>query len=394
MNDAVATSALASCPANARRVLVLQGGGALGSYQAGAFEALYEHTFDPVWVAGISIGAINAAIIAGNPREKRVERLKEFWELVSSPVLWQPIGKSDHSRSAFNEASAAFVATFGVPGFFQPRLPPAPLWPRGTPQAMSYYDTAPLRETLLKLVDFDLINSKQVRLSIGAVNVKTGNFAYFDNTKQPIGPEHIMASGALPPGFPPVEIDGEYYWDGGLVSNTPLDYVLEQEKTDDLLIFQVDLFSARGALPDSVLEAAEREKDIRYSSRTRQITDANKKLHTARKALRELIARLPADLKNDPLVATLSEAAKENTVTVVHLIYKSKNFESSSKDYDFSRVGMIEHWKSGLQDVHITMRHPECFTNPQLGETMVTYDLTGDGRNQRLEQTPTGASNG
>jgi NTE family protein len=259
---------------------------------------------------------------------------------------------------------------------------------------MSYYDTAPLRETLLKLVDFDLINSKQVRLSVGAVNVKTGNFAYFDNTRQTIGPEHIMASGALPPGFPPVEIDGEYYWDGGLVSNTPLDYVLEQEKSDDLLIFQVDLFSARGTLPDSVLEAAEREKDIRYSSRTRQITDANKKLHTARKALRELIARLPPDLKNDPLVTTLSEAAKENTVTVVHLIYKSKNFESSSKDYDFSRVGMIEHWKSGMQDVHITMQHPECFTNPQIGETMVTYDLTGDGRNQRLEQTPTGASNG
>jgi len=395
MTDAVATtSALASCPANARRVLVLQGGGALGSYQAGAFEALYQHQFDPVWVAGISIGAINAAIIAGNPREKRVERLKEFWELVSSPVLWRPLGKGDHSRSAFNEASAAWVATFGVPGFFQPHVPPAPFWPRGAPQAISYYDTAPLRDTLLRLVDFDLINAKQVRLSVGAVNVKTGNFAYFDNTKQPIGPEHIMASGALPPGFPPVEIDGEHYWDGGLVSNTPLDYVLEQEKQDDLLIFQVDLFSARGALPDTVLEAAEREKDIRYSSRTRQITDANKRLHTARKALRELIARLPPDLKNDPLVATLSEAAKENTVTVVHLIYKSKNFESSSKDYDFSRVGMVEHWKSGMQDVQITMQHPECFTNPQLGETMVTYDLTGDGRNQRLEQTPTGASNG
>lgn len=393
MNDAVSTTKPAQAPALARRVLVLQGGGALGAYQAGAYAALCRHQFDPAWVAGISIGAINAAIIAGNPQERRVERLKEFWELVSSPVPWRPIVKGEQSRSAFNETSAAIIATFGVPGFFTPRLPPAPLWPRGTPQAISYYDTAPLKQTLMRLVDFDLINSKQVRLSVGAVNVRTGNFAYFDNTLQKIGPEHIMASGALPPGFPPVEIDGEHYWDGGLVSNTPLDYVLEQEKVEDLLIFQVDLFSARGPLPDSILEAQEREKDIRYSSRTRLITDANKKLHNTRKALRELIARLPAELKADPLVATLSEAAKENTVTVIHLIYKSKVFESGSKDYDFSRVGMLEHWRAGEEDVRVTMQHPECFMKPQAGETMVAYDVTGDGRERPLEQTSKGASN-
>jgi NTE family protein len=394
MNDASSTTRPAQCPANAKRVLVLQGGGALGSYQAGAYAALCRHSFDPVWIAGISIGAINAAIIAGNPKERRAERLKEFWELVSSPVLWRPIVKGDDSRTAFNEASAAWIATFGVPGFFTPRIPPAPWWPRGSPQSISYYDTAPLRATLLKLVDFDLINSKQVRLSVGAVNVRTGNFAYFDNTTQKIGPEHIMASGALPPGFPPVEIDGEHYWDGGLVSNTPLDYVLEQEKVEDLLIFQVDLFSARGQLPDSILEAQEREKDIRYSSRTRLITDANKKLHNTRKALRELIARLPADLKSDPLVATLSEAAKENTVTVIHLIYKSKAFESGSKDYDFSRIGVLEHWRAGEEDVRETMQHPECFEKPQAGETMVAYDLTGDGKKRQPEQVKEGAPNG
>lgn len=394
MNDASSITKPAQCPADAMRVLVLQGGGALGSYQAGAYAALCRHNFDPAWVAGISIGAVNAAIIAGNPKEKRGPRLKEFWELVSSPVLWRPLGKGDQSRSAFNEASAAFIATFGVPGFFTPRVPPAPLWPRGTPQAISYYDTAPLRDTLLRLVDFDLINSKQVRLSVGAVNVRTGNFAYFDNTRDRIGPEHIMASGALPPGFPPVEIDGEHYWDGGLVSNTPLDYVLDQEKVHDLLIFQVDLFSARGPLPDSILEAQEREKDIRFSSRTRLITDANKKLHNTRKALRELIARLPVDLKADPLVATLCEAAKENTVTVIHLIYKSKAFESGSKDYDFSRVGMLEHWRAGEEDVRVTMLHPECFEQPQAGETMVAYDLTGDGRARHPEQAKQGASNG
>jgi NTE family protein len=393
MNDAVATKP-PQCPADAKRVLVLQGGGALGSYQAGAYDALCHHGFDPAWVAGISIGAINAAIIAGNPKERRIPRLKEFWEKVSSPVMWRPIVKSEQSRSIFNEASAAYVATFGVPGFFTPRMPPAPLWPRGTPQAISYYDTAPLRATLESLVDFKLINEKHVRLSVGAVNVRTGNFAYFDNTLQKIGPEHIMASGALPPGFPPVEIDGEYYWDGGLVSNTPLDYVLDHEKKDDLLVFQVDLFSARGEVPDSILEATEREKDIRYSSRTRLITDANTKLHNTRKALRELIARLPEDLKNDPLVTALAEGAKENTVTVIHLIYKSKIFESGSKDYDFSRVGMVEHWRAGEEDVRVTMLHPECFMKPQAGETMVAYDVTGAYGKRSPEQTAKGAPNG
>lgn len=393
MDDPTAASNSATPPVEAKRVLVLQGGGALGSYQAGAYDALCSHGFDPAWVAGISIGAINAAIIAGNPKERRVERLKEFWKKVSSPVMWRPVLKGEQSRTIFNETSAAFVATFGVPGFFTPRVPPAPLWPRGTPQAISYYDTAPLRETLGRLVDFDLINSKQVRLSIGAVNVRTGNFAYFDNATQKIGPEHIMASGALPPGFPPVEIDGEHYWDGGLVSNTPLDYVLDQEKTEDLLIFQVDLFSARGLLPDSILEATEREKDIRFSSRTRLATDANKKLHNTRKALRELIVRLPDELKTDPLVATLSEAAMENTVTVIQLIYKSKVFESGSKDYDFSRVGVLEHWRAGGEDVRITLQHPDCFAKPQAGETMVAYDLTGDGRKRAPEQTEKGIFN-
>jgi NTE family protein len=365
-------------PALAQRVLVLQGGGALGSYQAGAYQALCHHDFEPEWVAGISIGAINSAIIAGNPRETRLAKLREFWNLVSSPISWQPAVGGDQARSVFNETSAALVATFGVPGFFVPRFPPAVLWPMGSAQSLSYYDTAPLRQTLERLVDFDRINSKATRLSIGAVNVKTGNFTYFDNTQQTIRPEHIMASGALPPGLPAIEIDGEFYWDGGVASNTPLDYVLECETESDLLIFQVDLFSARGPLPTTLLEAAEREKDIRYSSRTRMNTDMNKKLHNARKAVRSLIAKLPAELKSDPDVVFLNEAAKENTVTVVHLIYKSKNFETSSKDYDFSQYAMQEHWKAGERDVYLSMRHPEWLERPQNGETMVTYDLTGD----------------
>jgi len=379
-----ANSAPARTPATAQRVLVLQGGGALGSYQAGAYQALCHHDFEPDWIAGISIGAINAAIIAGNPREKRVARLKEFWELVSSPVPWNPVASGGGGRSAFNEASAALIATFGVPGFFRPRIPPAPLWPQGSPQSQSYYDTAPLRATLERLVDFDRINDLKTRLSVGAVSVTTGNFKYFDNFEfrklgKKIGPEHIMASGALPPGFPSIEIEGEHFWDGGIATNTPLDFVLDEEINNDLLIFQVDLFSARGPLPVSLLEAAEREKDIRFSSRTRMNTDKNKQIHNARRALRDLIGKLPDYLKNDPSVELLRKAAKENTVTVVHLIYRSKNYESSSKDYDFSHIGMVEHWSAGERDVHLSMRHEDWLNRPQSDETMVTYDLTGDG---------------
>jgi len=378
-------------PAQARRVLVLQGGGALGSYQAGAFQALCAASFEPEWVAGISIGAINAAIIAGNEARHRVERLKEFWEMVSASVSWNPMLNGDRSRSLFNETSAAVIATFGVPGFFTPRIPPAPLWPQGSPQALSYYDTAPLKKTLERLVDFDRINDLKCRLSVGAVGITSGNFRYFDNVEfkregKRIGPEHIMASGALPPGFPAVLIDGEYYWDGGIASNTPLDFVLDAETDRDLLIFQVDLFSARGRLPETLLEAAEREKDIRFSSRTRMNTDKNRQVHNARKAVLDLIGKLPDNLQHDPSVEYLRKVAKENTVTVVHLIYKSKNYETNSKDYDFSHVGMVEHWNAGVRDVHLSMRHKEWLERPQSGETMVTYDMTGEGTDAPVDK--------
>lgn len=373
------------------RVLVLQGGGALGSYQAGAYQALCHSGFDPEWVAGISIGAINAAIIAGNEPEKRVDRLKEFWEMAASPVPWSPLLTNDQQRAYFNETSAAVIAAFGVPGFFAPRFPPAPLWPQGSPQSLSYYDTAPLRATLERLVDFDRINDLKTRLSVGAVSVTSGNFTYFDNVNfkklgKKIGPEHIMASGALPPGFPSVVIEGEHFWDGGIASNTPLDFVLDEEVRKDLLIFQVDLFSARGPLPTTILEAGEREKDIRFSSRTRMNTDKNKKIHNIRTALRDLIGKLPDHLKNDPSVELLSEASKENTVKVVHLIYRSKNYESSSKDYNFSRVGMVEHWGSGERDVYLSMRHKEWLERPQSDETMVTYDLTQEDSEQAKQE--------
>jgi NTE family protein len=383
----------ATTPAQAQRILVLQGGGALGSYQAGAYQALCHFDFEPTWIAGVSIGAINAAIIAGNEREKRVARLKEFWQTVSPGAPWvpAPITKADRERSLYNETNAALVATFGTPGFFTPRLPPAPLWPKGSPEAQSYYDTAPLRKTLERLVDFDRINDLKCRLSVGAVGVTTGNLKYFDNVElkrqgKRIGPEHIMASGALPPGFPSIVIDGEHYWDGGIASNTPLDFVLDAETKNDLLIFQIDLFSARGPLPQSLLEAAEREKDIRFSSRTRMSTDKNRQLHNARKAVLDLIEKLPDDLKSDPSAVFLREAARESTVTVVHLIYRSKNYESSSKDYDFSHVAMVEHWEAGVRDVHRSMQCRDRLERPQTDETMVTYDLSGEQDPPKKEQ--------
>ncbi len=232
-----------------KEVLVLQGGGALGSYQAGAFQSLTERGHAPDWVAGISIGAINAAIICGNPPERRVERLEAFWKEASSRLVIAPPATDLVTRRAFNEFSAATTAAFGVPGFFTPRpLLPSLLFSREAQNA-SVYETRPLRDTLTQLVDFDRINGGDVRLSVGVVNVRTGNFRYFDTDAEEILPEHIMASGALPPGFPPVEIDQELYWDGGLVSNTPLQYVLEVGgPREDMCVFQVDLFSARGPL--------------------------------------------------------------------------------------------------------------------------------------------------
>ncbi|WP_293905057.1 patatin-like phospholipase family protein [Phenylobacterium sp.] len=362
------------------RVLVLQGGGALGSYQGGVAEGLVEADLRPGWVAGISIGAINAALIAGNPPEHRYERLQAFWQLASSaaPVTQAP--GNAQIRAFWNEANAGWIAAFGVPGFFKPRIPPSFLYPPGTIEAISLYDTAPLKATLDQLVDFDRINAGETRLSVGAVNVRTGNFEYFDNTKPGtvIRAEHIMASGALPPGFPPIEIDGEHYWDGGIVSNTPLQYVLDEAGDRNLLIFQVDLFSARGEMPKTLLEAAEREKDIRFSSRTRLNTDLAKQLHNTKAALQHLLDALPPELAAVEGVPLLRAFAQESSIAIVQLIYRSKLYEGNSKDYEFSRVTMQEHWAAGLADVRQTLKDPAWLGHP-LESGIVTYDLTTDG---------------
>jgi NTE family protein len=358
----------------ARRVLVLQGGGALGSYQAGVYEGLAAQDVRPQWVAGISIGAINAALIAGNPPERQVERLREFWRLVSDGPQAPAWGFGVAPRALVSQANAAGAMVFGVNGFFRPRFPPPQLQPPGGPQAISFYDTAPLKSTLERLVDFDRINAGVVRLSVGAVDIQTGNFVYFDSRRDRIGPEHIMASGALPPGLPPIEIDGAFYWDGGLVSNTPLDYVLEGTCRDDLLIFQVDLFPARGPMPRTLQEAAERETDIRYSSRTRLNTDQALRTHRLRRLARELIESLPPGLAAGDSARALGRLTAENAISIVHLIYRRKAYESHAKDYEFSRETMLEHWASGLAAVERAFVRREAILRPAPGTCHQTFD--------------------
>ena len=363
-----------------KTVLVLQGGGALGAYQAGAYEALDEFGYQPDWVAGISIGAVNAAIIAGNPVERRVARLRAFWETVSSRLLAEPVFPGSNARAVFNEASAAWVSAGGVPGFFAPRFPPAVVMPAGSSEATSIYDTAPLRDTLKDLVDFKELNGNGIRLSVGAVNVTTGNFVYFDTADHELGPEHIMASGALPPGFPAIVIDGAAYWDGGLVSNTPLHYVLDEGgPREDMCVFQVDLFSARGQLPQTLGDVTEREKEIRYSSRTRMNTDTFRELQTLRRAARRLYRKLPEELKDDPDARYLEGCGCDAAITIVHLIHRTAAFESQSKDYEFSRLSVEEHWEAGRNDVRRTMRHKDWTSRAKPTQGVTIFDLTKDG---------------
>jgi NTE family protein len=370
-----------------RVALVLQGGGALGAYQAGVYEELSSTAYQPDWFAGVSIGAINAALMAGNPPERRVERLSEFWHLVSSGMGLQAgalpaapwlkaVSEITQPRSAFNQFSALWSAMLGIPGFYRPRIPPAVLQPDGTPGALGIYDTAPLRETLERLIDFELINSRKVRLSMGAVNVRSGNSDYFDNFDRVIGPEHVMASGALPPAFPPVVIGGESYWDGGLVSNTPLQYVLDMRARESLLVLQVDLFSARGELPVNLADVQQRQKDILYSSRTRYNSNMAAEVANTRKAIGDLLSKLPERLKGDDSVRSLAESLRTPRTDIVHLIYRQASWELESKDYEFSRMSVLEHWQSGQRDMRDTITHPEWLKSSGQDEGVTQYDLT------------------
>jgi NTE family protein len=365
--------------------LVLQGGGALGAYQAGVAEALGDAGLWPNWIAGISIGALNAAIIAGNPPERRVERLREFWRTICQSPLWPSVPAPpwfDETRwpmavqNGLSGLAAWRALVEGQAGFFRPRVPPPVLQAHASPASASWYDTAPLRATLERLVDFDRVNdARAMRVSVGAVNVRTGNFAYFDNTRERLRPEHFMASGALPPGFPAVEIDGEFYWDGGMVSNTPLYRVLTERPHRDMLVFQVDLWSARGELPRDMAGVAERAKEIQYSSRTRLVTEYMHQSREQQRLLRALMALVPPERRDAPAWRCAESVANGALTNLIHLIYRDKPYEGHYKDYEFSPSSMEGHWRSGLDDMRHTLAHPRWFEPPGAEQPFVTHDV-------------------
>lgn len=359
--------------------LLLQGGGALGSFQAGVYERLDSLAIDVDWVAGISIGAINAALIAGNLPEHRIERMRAFWNKMSGgmPNFWIP--DENHIREAAHLSAAAAVMAFGVPGFFRPNFLPPPFHIKGSSGAIAYYDTTPLIETLDSLVNWDLLNDGPVRLSVGAVNIETGDFKYFDTRDGEDGPtridaRHIMASGALPPGLPPIKIGDAHYWDGGMVSNTPLQHVLDHQK-GDMLIFQVDLFPAEGPMPMEMTDVYSRAKDIQYSSRTRQVTDQYLKMRREHKAMKTLLDKLPESFADDPDVKELRGYLDNGAVNVVHLIYRSRIWESSARDFEFSRATMLDHWDQGCEAVEGVMKKGDIIARNILDGTSATFDL-------------------
>jgi NTE family protein len=355
--------------------LVLQGGGALGAYQAGVYQALHEAGLEPDWVAGVSIGAVNAALIAGNAKEKRLERLEAFWTTItaSDPLTLWPDG--DAPRKLRNGLSAANTMLFGQPGFFKPNTTNAWMAQRGSKMSTAFYDSSPLHATLTKLVDFELLNSGVTRLAVGAVNVETANFAYFDNANVTIGPEHIMASGALPPALPMIRIGKDYYWDGGLVSNTPLQHILENVGRQNTLVFQVDLFSSRGEIPRDMPEVLSRQKDIQYSSRTRLTTDIYTKVHKLHQALRDALELIPEDKLTPDQRQQKADLAHLPAINIMQMIYRQKAYEGDAKDYEFSRLSMKDHWRSGYFDTRNTLQHSDWLVMSEIDDGITTHDI-------------------
>ena len=358
-----------------RVALVLQGGGALGAYQAGVYQAMHEAGIEPDWVSGVSIGAINAAIIAGNPPHRRLRQLQTFWEQITERKIWPFTPDGDVFRKARNATSSVLTMMAGQPGFFAPRFPSPWLSFTGAQNATSYYDNAPLKLTLESLVDFSLINDKAVRLAVGAVNVLTGNFVYFDNFNEMIEPEHVMASGALPPALPMVKIGTDHFWDGGIVSNTPLQHLLDQSDSSNSLVFQVDLFSARGDLPRDIQDVMGRHKDIMFSSRTRYNTDVYRRIYSWKKRLYHALGKIPDDQLSEDERRLKGELAKLPEVTILHIIYQQKAYEGHAKDYEFSGTSMREHWQSGYEDTRRTLKRPEWLAIPMEGAGIIVHDV-------------------
>jgi NTE family protein len=355
-------AAAAGAKAKGQIVLVLQGGGALGAYQAGVFQGLHEAGIEPDWVIGTSIGAINAALIAGNAPEKRLARLQEFWRRMRAPESFGDWWSAGFAKLA--------VMMCGVPDFFRPN--PASFWgiqhKAGVEQA-AFYSTEPLRATLLELVDFDYLNGSHMRLTTGAVNARSGAMRYFDSRHMTIEAAHVMASGALPPAFPAVLIEGEPYWDGGIYSNTPIEVVFDDRPRRDSLIVSVNMWQPQGAAPETIWQVLGRQKDIQYSSRGLSHVARQQQLHRLRHVIRELCKRLPDALREDPEIRELASYGCGTTIHLVRLLAPRFDGEDHTKDIDFSAAGIEGRWQAGYAHVRAAIaREPwQCEVDPLQG---------------------------
>ena len=329
-------------------VLVFQGGGALGAYQAGVYEALHEVGIEPDWIIGTSIGAINASLIAGNERQNRVPRLKEFWRRMVDKAPW-------HAWPAPAQAARSLsywkMVSSGIPGFFEPNSLAffAPHMRLGTDRA-GYYSTAPLEKTLLELVDFTSINKGKPRLTVGAAHVRTGQMRYFDGRDGEIGVKHIMASAALPPAFPAVRIDGELYWDGGILSNTPTEVVFDDAPRRNSLIFAVQMWNPAGPEPETILDVLRRQKEIQYSSRVTSQILRQAQIHHLRHVVRQLVEHMPEELRNSETVRALANSGCVTRMHIVSLLAPRLDREDHTKDVDFTPAGIGKRWDAGYAD--------------------------------------------
>ena len=325
-------------------VLVLQGGGALGAYQAGVYQALHEAGVEPDWIIGTSIGAINAGIIAGNKPQERIAKLDAFWSRMERPAAWPSV-------PAFSETLSYWSTLVGgIPGFFEPHLPA--FWgahvPLGVDRA-GFYSTASLRQTLGELVDFSIINARSPRLTVGAANVRTSMMHYFDSRQSEISAEHIMASGALPPAFPAICIDGEFYWDGGILSNTPTEVIFDDYPRRSSLIFAVHLWNPTGPVPRSIWEVLHRQKDIQYSSRIASHITRQQQTHRLRHVVSQLVSYLPDDVRNNDAVRELAGYGCVTQMHVVRLLAPRLDNENHTKDIDFTPSGISMRREAGYQ---------------------------------------------
>ncbi|MES2319429.1 MAG: patatin-like phospholipase family protein [Pseudomonadota bacterium] len=364
-------------PDNLRIVLVLQGGGALGAYQAGVYQALHEHDLVPDWIVGTSIGAINAALIAGNEQANRLQRVKAFWDRVAHPDAFDMGQVTDELRRYNIWVNTVDTVLRGAPGFFSPRLFSGfPYGMKVPPEQASYYDTSELKATLAELVDFDYLNAPGgMRLTVNAVNVRSGALAHFDSNNGHLCPDHVRASGSLPPAFAPVRIEGELYWDGGLYSNTPLESVLNELPSGDTLCFMVDLWSAEGPEPTTLDEVSTRQKDVTYASRSQRHIDDYIQTHSMQTKLRQLYARLPAGSRSPQDEADLLALGCDATLHIVRLPYAGRDWHMAAKDVNFSKGSIEWRWGQGYADAMRALSHAGWLANVADDTAVVVHEL-------------------